>query len=89
MAVVHERWLQRVNTTETAGSIAVTTANDAGAPLFCWPNRQMMIEQRVAHARTCACVELRRRDRLKKIQAGVRPANGITKGGIHDESNPT
>ena len=36
MAVVHERWLQRVNATETAGGIAVTTANDAGAPLFCW-----------------------------------------------------
>jgi hypothetical protein len=27
--------LQRVNATETAGGIAVTTANDAAAPLFC------------------------------------------------------
>jgi hypothetical protein len=36
MAMVHERWLQRVNTTETAGGIAVTTANDAHAPLFYW-----------------------------------------------------
>ena len=36
MAVVHERWLQRVNATETSCSNAVTTANDAGAPLSCW-----------------------------------------------------
>ena len=36
MAVVHERWLQRVNATETAGGIAVTTANDADAPLLYW-----------------------------------------------------
>jgi hypothetical protein len=28
--------LQRVNATETANGIAVTTANDAGAPPFCW-----------------------------------------------------
>jgi hypothetical protein len=28
--------LQRVNATDTAGGIAVTTANDARAPLFCW-----------------------------------------------------
>lgn len=34
MAVVHERWLQRVNAINAAG-IAVTTANGAGAPLFC------------------------------------------------------
>jgi hypothetical protein len=27
--------LQRVNATETAGGIAVTTAHDAAAPLFC------------------------------------------------------
>jgi hypothetical protein len=27
--------LQRVNATETAGGIAVTIANDAGAPLLC------------------------------------------------------
>jgi hypothetical protein len=32
---LHERWLQRVNAIETAGGIAVTTANGAGAPLFC------------------------------------------------------
>ncbi len=36
MAVVHERWVQRVNATEAAGGIAVPTANDADAPLFCW-----------------------------------------------------
>jgi hypothetical protein len=28
----------RVNAIETAGGIAVTTANDAGAPLFCRTN---------------------------------------------------
>jgi hypothetical protein len=36
MALVHERWLQRVNATETAGGLAVTTANDVGAPPFYW-----------------------------------------------------
>ena len=32
---LHERWLQRVNATEIACGIAVTTAHDAGAPPFC------------------------------------------------------
>jgi hypothetical protein len=36
MAMVHERWLQRVNATETAGSIAVTTADDAARRQFYW-----------------------------------------------------
>jgi hypothetical protein len=36
MALVHGRSLQRVNAAEIAGSIAVTTANDMSAPLFCW-----------------------------------------------------
>jgi hypothetical protein len=44
MAVVHERWLQRVNATETTGGIAVSTANDASAPLFCWTHRHMIAE---------------------------------------------
>jgi hypothetical protein len=34
MAVVHERWMQRVNA--TAGGVAVTAANDASATPFCW-----------------------------------------------------
>jgi len=32
---LHERWLQRVNAIETAGSVAMPAANEAGAPLFC------------------------------------------------------
>jgi hypothetical protein len=36
MAVVHERWLQRIDAADTADGIAVTTANDAGVPQFCW-----------------------------------------------------
>jgi hypothetical protein len=36
MALVHQRWLQRVNATEITGSIAVTTASDVGAPPFYW-----------------------------------------------------
>jgi len=35
MAVVHERWLQRDRDRDRRG-IAVTSANDARAPPFCW-----------------------------------------------------
>jgi hypothetical protein len=54
MAVVHQRWLQRVNATESAGGIAVTS--DASAAVLL-DHLYMIIE-----TTCCACVEPRRRE---------------------------
>jgi hypothetical protein len=76
------RRLRCADTIQTADGIAITIANDVT------PTNHR--RDNALHTReTCASVEPRRRDRLKGLQAGVRPAEGHHQGGMHDDSNST
>jgi len=48
----------------------------------------MIVETTSCARENVRSVEPRRRDGLKGLQAGVRPAE-ITRGGMHDDGNPT
>jgi hypothetical protein len=108
MTVVFMRWLQR-NTIQAACRIAVTTGNDLTAPPLCKEfallrgelattalqlEQQQMIIEPTHYARcACACVEQRRRDRLKGApswrKTGQRASAQTYKGGMHDDGNQT